>query len=192
MFGPDRAALLRDQLPASAAEDATRRDKEAARLRKRLRKIDTAEDAHVREVQALAEMDPTSPAVKAMRERHLRAFTSLETERDQIHGKLTALARQADDHGGDPGLLDSLPLLGDALPRLPDRIKQQLFEAFDLAMLHHKTDNQITCRATITPATPAALAAIITAAGITDLATYLNGHGPTGDLSRHPGWARSP
>ena len=140
----------------------------------------------------LADLDPNAPAVKAMRERHLRAFTGLETERDQIHGKLAALARHADDHGGDPGLLDTLPLLGDALPRLPDRIKQQLFEAFDLAMLYNKTDNQITCRATITPATPAALAAIITAADITDLAAYLHGHASTGDLSRHPGAARSP
>jgi hypothetical protein len=50
----DAPALLRDQLPASAAEDAARRENEAARLRKRLRKIDTTEDAHVREVQALA------------------------------------------------------------------------------------------------------------------------------------------
>jgi hypothetical protein len=179
IFGPDRAALLRQQLPASAAEDAARREKETIRLRKRLKKIDATEDAHVREVQALAELGPTSPAVKAMRERHLRAFTGLEAERDQIHGKLA----------GDPGLLDALPLLGDALPRLPDRIKQQLFEAFDLAMLYHKTDNQITCRATITPSTPAAL---ITAAGITDLAAYLNGHAPTGDLSCHPGRAKWP
>ena len=127
-----------------------------------------------------------------MRERHLRAFTELEAEREQIHGKLTAIARQADDHGGDPGLLDALPLLGDVLPRLPDRIKQQLFEAFDLAMLYSKTDNQVTCWATITPATPAALAAIIAASETPDLAAYLNGHAPTGDLSRHPGRAISP
>jgi site-specific DNA recombinase len=187
IFGPDRAALLREQLPASAAEESARREKEAARLRTRLKKIDTTEDAHVREVQALAELDPNAPAVKAMRERHLRAFTGLEAARDQINGKLAALAKQAGGHGGDPGLLDDLPLLGDALPTLPDRIKQQLFEAFDLAMLYHKTDNQVTCRATITPATPAALAAIVTAAGITDLAAYLHGHASTGDLSRHPG-----
>jgi hypothetical protein len=156
----------------------------AARLRKRLKKIDTTEDAHVREVQALAELDPNSPAVKAMRERHLRAFADLEAERDQIGAKLAALARQADDHGGDPALLYALPLLGDALPRLPDRIKQQLFEAFDLAMLYHKTDNQVTCRATISPATLAAI--------ITDLAAYLSGHATTGDLSRHPGGDRRP
>jgi site-specific DNA recombinase len=192
VFGPDRAALLRQQLPASAAEDATRREKETARLRKRLKKIDTTEDAHVREVQALAEMDPNAPAVKAMRKRHLRAFGDLEAERDQINGKLAALAHQADDHGGDPGLLDDLPLLGDALPRLPDRIKQQLFEAFDLAMLYNKQDNQITCRATITPSTPAALAAIIAAAGIDDLAAHLADHDHLSDLSRHPGMAEQP
>src|SRR5215475_14432615 len=167
------------------------RQKETDRLRKRLPKIDAAEDAHVREVQALAELDPNSPAVKAMRERHLRAFTGLETERDQIHGKLVALAHQADDHGGDPVLLDALPLLGDALPRLPDRIKQQWFEAFDLAMLYHKQDNQVTCRATITPGTPA-LTAIIAAAGVDDVAAYLHDHTTTGDLSRHPGRARLP
>jgi len=65
---------------------------------------------------------------------------------------------------------------GDAPPRLPDRIKQQLFEASDLAMRCHKKDNQVTCRATITPSTPTALTAIITQAGITDLAAYLQGH----------------
>ncbi len=52
-------------------------------------------------------------------------------------------------------------MLGDVLPALPDRIKQQLFDAFDLAMLYHKKDNQVTCWAIITPSTPAALAAII-------------------------------
>jgi hypothetical protein len=192
VFGPDRTALLREQLPAGAAKDAARREKEAARLRKRLRKIDTTEDAHVREVQALAELDPNSPAVKAMRERHLRAFTGLEAERDDIGAKLAALAKQADDHGGDPALLDALPLLGDVLPRLPSRIKARLFEAFDLAMLYHKKDNQITCRATITPATPAALAAIITDSETPALAALLTAQDHPSDLARHPGAARIP
>jgi hypothetical protein len=40
------------------------------------------------------------------------------------------------------------------------------------------------------PATPAALAAIIAAAGIDDLAAYLHGHASTGDLSRRPGAAK--
>ena len=183
---------MREQLPASAAEDAARREKEAARLRKRLKKIDAAEDAHIREVQALAELDPRSPAVKAMRERHLRAFTGLEAERDQIGAKLAALAKQADDHGGDPAILDDLPMLGDLLPQLPDRIKAQLFEAFDLAMIYHKQDNQITCRATITPSTPATLAAIIAQSKTPDLAAILARQDHPSDLSRHPGTTNSP
>jgi len=187
IFGPDRAALLREQLPASAAEQAAQRDKDAARLRTKLKKIDTTEDAHIREVNALASEDPNSPAVKAMRQRHLAAFGELEAERDQINRKLAALAQQTTDAGGDPALLDALPLLGDVLPDLPDRIKQQLFDAFDLAMLYHKKDNQITCWATITPATPVTLAAIIAQAGIRDLAAYLGSQDHPSDLSRQPG-----
>jgi hypothetical protein len=152
----------------------------------------TSEDAHIREVNALASEDPNSPAVKAMRKRHLAAFTDLEAQRDQINAKLTALAQQTTDQGGNPALLDTLPMLGDVLPQLPDRIKQQLFEAFDLAMLYHKKDNQITCWATITPATPVALAAIIAQAGITDLAAYLHDHDHSSDLSRQPGAAGFP
>ena len=136
VFGPDRAALLREQLPASATEDAARREKEAMRLWKRL---------------------------------------DLETERDNIGARLAAMAKQADDHGGDPALLDGLPMLGDVLPRLPDRTKAQLFEALDLTMHYSKTTGQVTSRATITPATPAALAILL----------------PTqdhpSDLARHPG-----
>jgi site-specific DNA recombinase len=192
IFGPERAALLREQLPASAAEEAARREKDAARLRKRLKKIDTTEDAHVREVQALAELDPNSPAVKAMRQRHLRAFGELEAERDQIGAKLAALAGQADQHGGDPALLDTLPMLGDLLPKLPDRIKQQLFEAFDLAMLYHKKDGQVTCWATITPSTPATLAAIIAQSETPDLAALPTRQDHPSDLSRQPGRAISP
>ena len=152
----------------------------------------TSEDAHIREVNALASEDPNSPAVKAMRKRHLAAFTDLEAQRDQINAKLTALAQQTTDQGGNPALLDTLPMLGDVLPQLPDRIKQQLFEAFDLAMLYHKKDDQVTCWATITPATPAALAAIIAQAGIDDLAAYLADHDHSSDLSRQPGAAGFP
>ena len=99
----------------------------------------------------------------------------LETERDNIGARLAAMAKQADDHGGDPALLDGLPMLGDVLPRLPDRTKAQLFEALDLTMHYSKTTGQVTSRATITPATPAALAILL----------------PTqdhpSDLARHPG-----
>ena len=59
------------------------------------------------------------------------------------------------------GLLDRLPMLGDLLAAAPDRIKQKLFDAFDIQALYSKAHNQVTFWATITPSTPATLAAII-------------------------------
>jgi hypothetical protein len=191
VFGPDRKALLAKQLPAGAAEDAARRQQQAARLRKRLQRIDATEDAHVREVQALAELDPGSAAVKAMRTRHLARFTELEAERDDIGRQLTALAKQATrESGGDPALLDAIPPLGDVLGQVPDKIKQRLFDAFDVQALYSKTHNQVTFWATITPSTPAALAAIIAASETPDLAGLLathTGQDHVSDLASQPG-----
>src|SRR5262249_18515102 len=61
VFGPDRAAMLAARLPATAAEDAARREQETATLRKRLRKIDAAENAHAREIGHLASLPQTHP-----------------------------------------------------------------------------------------------------------------------------------
>ena len=127
-----------------------------------------------------------------MRKRHLAAFTDLETQRDQINAKLAGLAKETCEQGGDPPCWTPSRFLGDVLSELPNRIKQQLFEAFDLAMLYHKKDNQITCWATITPSTPATLAAIIAQAGTRDLAAYLSSQDHPSDLSRQPGTTRSP
>jgi hypothetical protein len=192
IFGPDRQALLTEQLPAGAAEDAARRGKHAARLRKRLQRIDTAEDAHIREVQALAELDPNAPAVKAMRTRHLKRFSELEAEREDIGRTLAALAKQATQQtGGDPSLLDRLPMLGDLLAAAPDKIKQKLFDAFDIQALYSKTHHQVTFWATITPSTPATLAAIIAASETPDLA-ILPTQDHVSDLASQPGRATSP
>jgi hypothetical protein len=193
IFDPDRATLLAEQLPAGAAEDAARREKQAARLRKRLKQIDATEDAHVREVQALAGMDPNSPAVKAMRSRHLKRFGELEAEREDIGRTLAALAKQAtQETGGDPGLLDRLPMLGDLLAAAPDRIKQKLFDAFDIQALYSKAHNQVTFWATITPSTPATLAAIIAASETPDLAALLTADDHVSDLASQPGAAGLP
>jgi hypothetical protein len=188
IFGPDRATLLAEQLPAGAAEDAARREKQAARLRKRLKQIDATEDARVREVQALAELDPNAPAVKAMRTRHLKRFGELEAEREDIGRTLAALSKQAtQETGGDPGLLDLLPMLGDLLAAASDRIKQQLFDAFDIQARYSKTHHQVTLWATITPSTPAALAAIIADSETPDLTGLLATQDHVSDLASQPG-----
>jgi hypothetical protein len=189
IFGPDRAALLARQLPAGAAEEAARRDKQAARLRKRLKQIDATEDAYVREVQALAGLDPNSAAVTAMRTRHLKRFTELEAEREDIGRTLAALAKEATQtSGGDPTLLGQLPMLGDLLGQAPGRIKQKLFDAFDIQALYSKTHHQVTLWATVTPSTPAALAAIIAASETPDPAAQDH----PSDLASQPGAPPTP
>jgi len=161
VFGPDRAAMLAERLPASAAEDTARREQETTALHKRLKKIDAAENAHAREIEHLASLPQDSPALTALRTRIIERFTELETERTQINDRLAALDKATSQHD-EPGLLDALPLLGDALPRLPASIQARLFAAFGLELIYNKDDHQVTIYATITPATPAALAAIIT------------------------------
>ena len=138
-------------------------------------------------------MDPGSAAVTAMRTRHLKRFTELETEREDIGRTLAALGKQtAQESGGDPSLLDRVPMLGDILRDAPDRIKQQLFDAFDIQALYNKAADQVTLWATITPSTPAAPAAIIANSGTPDLAALLTAQDHPSDLASQPGWATSP
>jgi hypothetical protein len=155
VFGPDRAAMLAQRLPASAAEDTSRRDQESTRLHKRPRKIDAAENAHAREIENLASLPQGSPAITALRSRILARFTELETERTEINERLAVLAR-ATGHQDEPGLLDALPMLGDTLPGLPPAIQARLFAAFGLEMIYNKQDHQVTIYATITSSTPTA------------------------------------
>ena len=164
VFGPDRATLLAADLPATAADDQARRDRQAAALNKRLRQIDAAENAHAREIETLASHDPTDPAVTALRSRILARFTELENERADINTQLADLAK-TDPSPGDPALLDALPLLGDLLADAPARLQQQLYDAFDLQALYKKNMHQVTIHVTITDSTPRAVAAIINDAG---------------------------
>ena len=160
VFGPGRAAMLAAYLPATAAEDTTRREQETGRLHKRLRKIDAAENAHAREIENLAALPRGSPAITALRSRIIERFTELEDERAQINDRLAALGR-ATDHQDEPALLDALPMLGDALAEMPASIQARLFAAFGLELIYNKEDHQVTIYATITPSTPQALADII-------------------------------
>jgi site-specific DNA recombinase len=168
IFGPERAALLAAALPDSAAADTARKDKEAARLGKRLRQIDAAENAHAREIEALATMPAAAPAITALRTRIVARFTELEEERATINTQLTELTTPAADDPGDPALLDALPRLAGPLTDAPIRLQQQLYDAFGLQLLYSKTKHQLTIRATITRTTPATLAAIISDSQTTD------------------------
>jgi hypothetical protein len=160
VFGPDRAAHLAATLPASHADDTARRDHHTAELRKQLRKIDASENAHAREIEHLANLPQDSPAVTALRTRIITRFGELEAERAEITKQLEALTR-APDFLQDPTLLDGLPVLAGILTDAPHRLQAQLFQALDLQLIYKKDTHQVTIYATLTPATPDALAAII-------------------------------
>jgi site-specific DNA recombinase len=160
VLGPDRARLLAEQIPATAAEDTRRRQAETARLQQRLRQIDAAEDAHAREIEALTHADAPPAAITALRSRLIARFTELEEERAAIGAQLTTLAA---DHGQDqsPELLDQLPVitrrLGDDTPL---SYEHGLFDAFGIQFLYRPHLRQVTIFATITDTTPQAIAAL--------------------------------
>jgi site-specific DNA recombinase len=158
IFGPDRAALLAATLPADDHDAATQRQQLADALHRQLRQIDTAENAHAREIEALASLPAGSPAITAPRSRLIHRFTELEDQRAHIHTQLDALATPAPRQ--DPDLLDALPLLGDILTTAPARLQQQLYQAFDLQILYDSGKHQVSIHTAITPATPHTLAAI--------------------------------
>jgi site-specific DNA recombinase len=186
IFGPERRALLEQQFPAGAAEKAARDQATADALGQRLRQIETAENAHAREIEALATETTAAPAaVTALRTRILARFTELEEERAAINGRLAALDRDQ-PAAPDLDLLEKLPVIGDLLARMPARLHARLYDAFGIELLYRHDINQVTIHATITTATPAALHTIITLCDnpTPDLAAALS------DLEPHPGGSK--
>jgi hypothetical protein len=183
IFGPDRAARLAAQIPASAAEAAAQAEKKTAALRQRLHQIDTAENAHAREIEALAHLeDPYAPA---LRSRTLARFTELEAERGQIDKQLADLAKTAPT-ADDLGLLDTLPVLGDILDGAPIRLQQHLYEIFDLQLLYKSDMHQVSIHAAITDRTAQAIMRILQLDGPDPGQTTSTPGDSFSDLTQHP------
>jgi len=159
VFGPDRAAILAAALPASAAEQATQRQDKAAALRRRLAKIDTAENALITELEAPAQ--PGDPAAQALRQRIRARFTDLYAERTRIETELTAL-EEATTQDNDPALLDALPILGNILTDAPGRLIEGLLDALDISAVYNNDLHQVTINATLTDATPQTTSRLLT------------------------------
>jgi DNA invertase Pin-like site-specific DNA recombinase len=183
IFTPGRAALLAAQLPASDADAAARRDAEAAALRARIKKLDTAQTAQI----TAFEQVPDGPAAAAMRARIMDRFTQLHTERTQAETELHALDR-ATPEAFDPTLLDEIPYAADLLPDMPPALKARLLAAFDIGILWNKPANQATITAVISDETLRALPGIIDPSqdGYHDTADPAATKGPTaiGSLAR--------
>ena len=164
VFGPDRAAMLKAQLPADAAQEATRRATQAKRLDKQLAKIDTAQQALISELETPG--GPGDPAAAALRERIRTRYRELHTEQKTLEAQRDQLDTAAVEVP-DPALLDALPVLGDILTQAPAGLAEQLFEAFHVQAVFSKEHRQVTIRVTITDATPQAVARLLADSRIT-------------------------
>jgi uncharacterized protein (DUF3084 family) len=155
VFGPDRAAMLKAQLPADANQEAARRRAQARRLDQQLAKIAAAQDALITELETPA--DPGDPAAAALRERIRGRYRELHTEQKALEAQRDQLDT-ATTQVSDPALLDTLPILGDILTGAPAGLAEQLFEAFHLQAVYSKQHRQVTFCVTITETTPQAVA----------------------------------
>jgi hypothetical protein len=158
VFGPDRAAMLKAQLPADAEQETARRAAQAKRLDKLLAKNELAQHALITELETPA--DPEDPAALALRDRIRARYRelhaeqkALEAQRDQLDVTTTQVS--------DPALLDALPILGDILTGAPAGLAEDLFDAFHVQAVYSKQHQQITIRATITDATPQAVTRLL-------------------------------
>ena len=156
VFGPDRAAMLTAHIPASAAAQEQRRHNQAEAIRRKLTKIDTAENALITELETPA--DPADRAAQALRQRIRARFTDLYAQRTTLETDLATLdAAAPTGQDDDPTLLDELPHLGDILTDAPAGLTERLLAAFDVQAVYNRDKNQVTIHATITDATPQAI-----------------------------------
>ena len=142
MFGPERAALLAAQLPATDAQAADDRAAQETALKARIARIEAAQNAKILELEDLP-ANPGDPAGQAYRARIRARFAELHDERDQLETQLKTLAKTT-PAAADTTLLDRLPLAGDVLPRLTPRLKARLFQVFDITVLWNKPARQVT------------------------------------------------
>jgi hypothetical protein len=119
VFGPERHALLREQLPASEAEAAAQRAADRAALTKELARIDIAQRNQILQIDGLSP-DPADKAAQAMRARCYQRFAELHTERENIEAEIHEIdgTPARDDHAE---LLTGIPLLAANLAQMPER-----------------------------------------------------------------------
>ena len=175
LLGHDRAAMLQVQLPAGAADQAGRRDRQAAALRRKLAKIETAQKGLMTQTEQLG--DDKTPAACALRDRIREQFTERYNEHTAVKAELDALTASI-PAVNDPTLLDELPYVPGLLAEAPATIREALYAAFDIQCLYRQDAGQVTIWATITDTTPGIIAAL-TADPRTDSDTDTSAPAPT-------------
>jgi hypothetical protein len=145
-----------------------------------------------------------APAASAYRNRIRARFTGLCADRTAIEAELATLEEPATEPN-DPTLLDELPTLGDILTDAPAGLTERLLDVFGIKAVYNRDKHQVTIHATITGATPQAVADLLTdpradhnsqpasdpAPAPQDHVGHLTGHtgsSPRASTARNRGW----
>jgi len=111
VFGADRAAMLTAQLPATAAEKTADRDRQAAALRRQLKKIETSQAALMTELEETG----ADPAAAGYRQRIRDRYRERAAERAAAEQQLAELDTQT--AADDPWPPSRVPPAGSPPPR---------------------------------------------------------------------------
>ena len=152
VFGADRAAMLTAQLPATAAEKTADRDRQAAALRRQLKKIETSQAALMTELEETG----ADPAAAEYRQRIRTRYRERAAERAAAEQQLTELETQTAT-ADDPALLAAIPRAAGKFTAAPPEVREALYTALDIQILYRPDQNQMTIWVTITDATPQAI-----------------------------------
>ena len=176
LLGHDRAAMLQVQLPAGAAEQAERRDRQAEALRQKLARIETAQKGLMTQTEQLG--DDKSPAACAMRDRIREQFTERYNEHAAVKAELDALTAGTAPPSTTRRSWTNCPTPPACSAEAPATIREALYAAFDIQCLYRHDAGQVTIWATITDTTPGIITAL-TADPRTDTDTAASTPAPT-------------
>ena len=150
ILGPDRRALLAAHLGRThqaAVDDITRRRAQLgthlADLRRRQTKI-------VAELEDDEEDDLDPETRREFRKRLRERFADLAGQIRTAQAEVDALPTGTSHREDNLDLLDQLPELHLDLPRAPEDLQRNLYDAFDLTVTYDWKRHQATLRATIT------------------------------------------
>jgi len=159
-FGYDRAAMLSDLIPATAAQQASHDQERAGELSRQLKQADAALNGIAAEIGQLA--GKTDPVSQAIRERLTAQFSDRDDQKTTIEAELAAIEAAPPITDNDLTLIDELPHALGLLAQAPAPIRETIAAAFDIQCVYRPDQKQATVIATITDATPGIITALLT------------------------------
>jgi len=159
-LGHDRAAMLTQLIPSTAAQQAEHDQQHAGTLRRNLAQAQAAINGLLTELEQLG--DSTSPVDIALRDRIKERFAQRHDQTTAIQAELQAIENAAPVKDNDLTLIDELPYAPGMLAQAPARIRETIAAAFDIQCVYRPDHKQATVVLTITDATPGIITALLT------------------------------